>query len=257
MAQRQHITPQIQARHCNFVARGVHFRRIRVKDKSLTGRVLAIGDIHGCSQALESLLKEVAPGLEDTVVVLGDFIDKGPDTRRVVAQLLNLSNVCNLVCLRGNHEIMFLQGLDSKKSYLEWLSFGGEATLASYGVSNISELPQEHIELISKTKPYHEEGHYFFTHSKTYADLWLADVVIARKLFTDYFNTPPPSTVNVDRQIICGHIQQEEGKPHVFSDHICIDTAVVNRAGWLTCLDVVSNDYWQSNEKGMIRKSRL
>jgi len=77
------------------------------------GRMIAIGDIHGCSKALGKLLDAIAPAPQDTIVVLGDFIDRGPDTCGVLEKLIALNERCVLIPLIGNHEEMFLDALRS------------------------------------------------------------------------------------------------------------------------------------------------
>src|SRR4051812_9682650 len=69
-------------------------------------RTIAIGDIHGCDAALAALVAAIAPQPNDTLVVLGDFVDRGPNTRGVIDQLIELSQRCRLVTLLGNHEEM-------------------------------------------------------------------------------------------------------------------------------------------------------
>src|SRR5437588_408890 len=72
------------------------------------GRVLAIGDIHGCLTALDTLLGFVRPGPDDQLVFLGDYIDRGPDSKGILDRLVELRKSGTVVCLRGNHEIMML-----------------------------------------------------------------------------------------------------------------------------------------------------
>ncbi|MEO9595099.1 metallophosphoesterase family protein, partial [Rhodopirellula bahusiensis] len=65
-----------------------------------------IGDIHGCAKALRSMIQELAPTADDELIFLGDYIDRGPDSRDVVEQLITLQSTCKVVPLRGNHEWM-------------------------------------------------------------------------------------------------------------------------------------------------------
>ena len=58
----------------------------------MPGRTIAIGDIHGCSTALSALLEAIGPTKDDTLVMLGDYVDRGPDSRGVLDQLIELSN---------------------------------------------------------------------------------------------------------------------------------------------------------------------
>ncbi|MDP2815741.1 MAG: metallophosphoesterase family protein [Rectinemataceae bacterium] len=77
-------------------------------------RILAIGDIHGCARHLERLLEAVKPTREDLIVTLGDYIDRGPDSKGVIDILIGLhgSRNINIVSLRGNHDAMLLMCLD-------------------------------------------------------------------------------------------------------------------------------------------------
>ena len=91
----------------------------------MVGRTIAIGDIHGCSAALNALLAAVAPTHDDTVVVLGDMIDRGPDSRGVLTALIELSRRCCLVALMGNHEERLADALRDTANLKKWLASGG------------------------------------------------------------------------------------------------------------------------------------
>ncbi|MEK6233870.1 MAG: metallophosphoesterase, partial [Planctomycetales bacterium] len=99
------------------------------------GRTIAIGDVHGCSQALAVLIEAFAPKAEDLVIFLGDLIDRGPDSSDVIEQILRLRNQCRVVTLMGNHEAMFLnaaQAFPGSPEWDFWVGNGGHETLASY-----------------------------------------------------------------------------------------------------------------------------
>ncbi|MGL4552234.1 MAG: metallophosphoesterase, partial [Gemmataceae bacterium] len=74
-------------------------------------RTLAIGDIHGYSATLDALLQAVAPAADDRVVTLGDYVDRGPDSRGVIDRLIALHATGRLIPLFGNHDEMMLEGL--------------------------------------------------------------------------------------------------------------------------------------------------
>src|SRR4051794_24858439 len=95
-------------------------------------RTLAIGDIHGCLTALDTLLLAVRPQPDDLIVTLGDYVDRGPDSRRVVDRLLHLPPLCQLVALRGNHDQMMLDARAGAEPLRDWLGCGGRETLRSY-----------------------------------------------------------------------------------------------------------------------------
>jgi len=96
-------------------------------------RVIAIGDVHGCSPALNAILDCVDLAADDTLVTLGDYIDRGPDSRGVIDALLAVAKKCRLIPILGNHEEMLLAVVDGQISPADWLRAGGLATLGSYG----------------------------------------------------------------------------------------------------------------------------
>jgi serine/threonine protein phosphatase 1 len=103
-------------------------------------RVFAIGDIHGRADLLRDLharidaLSASDPRRLDVEVVLGDMIDRGPDSRGVLDLLLARRQSHSLKLIRGNHEAMALRVLREPAALADWLRFGGLDTLASYGV---------------------------------------------------------------------------------------------------------------------------
>src|SRR5262245_65688086 len=112
------------------------------------GRLLAVGDMHGCSRALDLLLADVLPCGDDTVVTLGDYFDRGPDSKGVLERLLDLHRTGRLVPLRGNHENMLLLARSSRDERNLWLSCGGEETLLAYGrygrPGTLDDIPERH-----------------------------------------------------------------------------------------------------------------
>ena len=67
-------------------------------------RTIAIGDIHGCSAALDALVEAIRPRPEDCIVTLGDYINRGPDSRGVIERLIELTRRCRLLPILGNHD---------------------------------------------------------------------------------------------------------------------------------------------------------
>src|SRR5262245_36933478 len=101
------------------------------------GRLFAIGDIHGCADETARLLDALPLAAGDTVAFVGDYIDRGPDSRRVVDHLLQwrTQTPARTVFLKGNHEDMALGYLGRGGQWGEaWLRNGGVAALRSYGI---------------------------------------------------------------------------------------------------------------------------
>src|SRR4051794_8193491 len=96
-------------------------------------RTLVIGDIHGCYVALDALLGLVQPAADDRLITLGDYVDRGTDSRAVLDRLIALYDAGRLIPLRGNHDEMMLQCRSDHNERRLWLRFGGVQTLVSYG----------------------------------------------------------------------------------------------------------------------------
>src|SRR5947207_1752869 len=108
-------------------------------------RTLAVGDIHGCARALDVVLQAAAPGPDDLLITLGDYVDRGPDSRGVLDRLTALHAAGRLVPLLGNHDAMMLDARESFFACRNWLDCGGRATLASYGMEEPEEINLDRI----------------------------------------------------------------------------------------------------------------
>ena len=133
---------------------------------------LVIGDIHGSLTALETMFQVVAPSSKDLIVTLGDYVDRGPDSKGVINYLLEKKQTHNLFHLMGNHEIQMIRALETKQDCERFLSgrCGGRDTLNSYGGS-FEDVPSEHWEFIKSAALYHELDDHILVHAGVEADL--------------------------------------------------------------------------------------
>ena len=137
--------------------------------------LIAIGDVHGCALTLDSLLERLNPGSDDHLVFIGDYIDRGPDSKGVIDRLIQLKDEYKCTFLRGNHEELLLGDLDFGE-YDLWAVNGGITTLQSYGVSTgAKDLPTEHIDFIRETEIYLETEEFFFVHAGLRPGLTIAE----------------------------------------------------------------------------------
>jgi serine/threonine protein phosphatase 1 len=221
-------------------------------------RILAIGDIHGCSRALTALLEAVAPGPDDLLVALGDYVDRGPDSRGVLECLIPLHATGRLVALLGNHEEMMLAAREEFDDM--WLACGGQATLASYGAAvpdqaDTAMIPERHWRFLENDcVDWYETDTHFFVHANAEPDLPL-DVQTSAVLRWERLYNPLPHVSG--KIMICGHTKQDSGRPLNLGHTVCIDTGVYEQHGWLTCLEVGTGRYWQANQKGQVREDWL
>jgi len=107
----------------------------------------AIGDIHGCNRTFQALLGQLEPKRGDTLVLLGDLIDRGPDSRGVVDTVWHLQEASiQVVCLRGNHEQMLLDARNGPAEADRWHSIGGKATLESFSAKWVENIPDTYFQ---------------------------------------------------------------------------------------------------------------
>lgn len=154
--------------------------------------VYAIGDVHGCIALLEEAEDRIAAdvsahapaGAAPLLVLLGDYVDRGPDSAAVLAHLARpCRHGFERVALRGNHDEAFLNLLDDIGGLDDWLGFGGRETLLSYGIDidhltgrgrrdrpDIGELlresvPEEHVALLRSLPVSLRIGQHLFVHA--------------------------------------------------------------------------------------------
>jgi serine/threonine protein phosphatase 1 len=220
-------------------------------------RYLAVGDIHGCFRALTTLATFVPFEVDDVVITLGDYVNRGPDSCAVLDWLIARQRTGKLIALRGNHEIMTLEARANQEALKFWLVYGGDATLASYSsaddASGLSDVPAAHWEFLEQTRPYFEIDTHFFVHANALHDHELAEQP-DYMLYWERFDDPPPHQSG--KVMVCGHTSQKSGLPRDIGHAVCIDTWVYGK-GWLTCLDVQLGKYWQANQQGETREGWL
>ncbi|MBW2466217.1 MAG: serine/threonine protein phosphatase [Deltaproteobacteria bacterium] len=238
-------------------------------------RFLAIGDIHGCSVAFEALLEAVNPGQDDLLIMLGDYIDRGPESEKVVERLITLPGETNLVALAGNHEEMILAWRDKNNNEtLNWWANGGLNTLKSYChgderwllkmfwesflASQTKEfhaaacelIPRPHWEFFEKCIDWFETDEHIFVHGLVNPALDLVRQPPHVLRWARFHREIRPHKSG--KKVICAHTAQANGLPADIGHAVCIDTYLYG-GQWLTCLDVYNSKYYQANYLGEIR----
>ena len=198
-------------------------------------RTIAIGDIHGCALALAAVIDAIDPGPEDVLVVLGDYIDRGPDSRGVIDLLIELGRRCRLVPLLGNHEELLLE-VEAGRHPLEWLlGIGGTATLDSYGPGReLHLIPEKHIEFLEGCLDYHETATHIFLHANYDPDLPMDQQPWSR-LRWESLRTTIPAPHRSGKTVIVGHTAQTRRpdprpRPPQVHRHLLLWRWLVNRA---------------------------
>jgi serine/threonine protein phosphatase 1 len=225
------------------------------------GRTIAIGDIHGCRDALAAVLDAIAPDPTDTIIALGDYIDRGPHSRDVLDHLIALSARCQFIPLLGNHEEALLDALRDISTLRRWLTLGGADTLRSYGWlpggprrALADWIPEPHRAFLAGCLPYFETSTHLFLHAGYVPELPLADqpALALRWRVTD----AAMAVAHHSRKVaVVGHTPQHSGEVLDLGFLVCIDTNCA-RDGWLTALDVNSGRIWQADRSGRLRTDR-
>lgn len=214
-------------------------------------RIISIGDTHGCSTALNALLNLIDPQPGDTIIPLGDYVDRGIDSMGVLDQLIDLKSRCRLIPILGNHDQMMLHSRDGKGDFRFWMNCGGISALDSYGASgSIDLIPNAHFRFLEQCVDFFVTERHFFIHSNYKPNIRLEDMDdhTLRWLSLEDFVPPPHISGKI---AVLGHTPQ----PDVLDlGHlICIDTGCCD-GGWLTALDVGSGQKWQVDERGVVRQ---
>ena len=211
-------------------------------------KIFAIGDIHGCFDKLQRLILEIkADPANDTLVFIGDYIDRVDGGRDVVDYILKLKKTFqNVICLRGNHESMLLRFLDGVEDDI-YLANGGFATLKAYGISRSDapkvrkkKIPPDHLKFFKTLLPYYETDQFIFVHAglipgRELNEQSLYDMQWIRQTFID-------SDDDFGKRVVFGHTHFSE--PLVEDNKIGIDTGAVY-GGRLTCVELPALKFYQ------------
>jgi serine/threonine protein phosphatase 1 len=216
-------------------------------------RLYVIGDIHGRSDLLDRIVDEISrdieshPSKECLTITLGDYVDRGPDSRGVLDRLSNNPFPTRYVALRGNHESLFETFLQNPSTGDLWRGLGGLATLRSYGVlvnepivgkgfeqassALRAAIPNEHLRFLSDLKPSLTIGNIFLCHAGIrpgipFENQSVEDLMWIRDEFLN-------STTDFGKVVVHGHSPTEW--PDIRPNRINIDTGAF-ASGRLTCL---------------------
>ncbi|HPG55925.1 MAG: Serine/threonine-protein phosphatase 1 [Bacteroidetes bacterium ADurb.Bin302] len=164
----------------------------------MSKRIFAIGDIHGCFDSLIELIENVISlKKEDKLILLGDYIDRGLDSKKVLDYIITLqSNNYDIVTLHGNHESMLIDAYYNEDVTSKWIQNGGSETLKSFEVDSLKAIDPKYINFCNNLKSHYELDEYIFVHaglndnledpfSDTYSMLWSSKEQYLNPLLVD------------------------------------------------------------------------
>jgi serine/threonine protein phosphatase 1 len=214
----------------------------------MMNKILAIGDIHGCLDKLQRLMDDIgADPVNDTLVFIGDYIDRAGRGKDVVDYVLGLKKKYQkVICLCGNHEYMlirYLKGVDEDM----YLANGGMATLNAYGISRSdapckrkAKIPADHLRFFESLMLYYETDQFIFVHAGMLPGIPLVeqtaqDLLWVRQEFID-------SDYDFGKRVVFGHTHFSA--PLITVNKIGIDTGAVY-GGKLTCVELPTLKFYQ------------
>ena len=224
------------------------------------GRLLIMGDVHGQYEKMHRVLRECCyKAGEDRLILLGDYVDRGPESCRVVQEVKKLVGN-GAVAIYGNHEDLMMRaltgGVSEKRQSLDveqWYANGGESTLSSYKAE--SRLLQEHLAFFATLPYWYEREGFLFVHAGIRPDISidkqaLQDLIWIREEYILGYKGLQP--------IVSGHTPTQylkryelfsdiadASKPVIRDRKYFLDTGVA-WGGPLTVMDLITEEYWQA-----------
>jgi serine/threonine protein phosphatase 1 len=211
-------------------------------------KIIAIGDVHGKLDKLQQLFSKLSFDQNDTIIFLGDYIDRGEDSKGVIDFVLSLKDKCNLVTLKGNHEMFatdaykLLQGQSSlAPMFNSWMNNGGGACLRSYCRDGlymdqpfeiVDEMFIDHGGFFDNLQLTYETENHIFVHGHLAHEQDVDDAEEWQCVWGRYNDIWPHKS---GKTVVCGHSIQREG---VRDDgfKICIDTGSFLPDGYITAM---------------------
>lgn len=190
--------------------------------------LFCIGDIHGHFDKLTKLIghcntyAEAQGERHAEFILLGDYVDRGPQSRQVIEFLAAKPSNVRGIC--GNHEDLMIKALNGGEDLARWLANGGGDTLQSYGARQISEVPAAHLECIATLPTFIDDGLRLFVHAGIDPD----DPQARDRQTLLWTRKHPPEDQNVGRLIVHGHTPVRSGTPELKRNRVNLDTG----AGW-------------------------
>ena len=221
---------------------------LKQNDSEKMNRLFAIGDTHGCFNSLKALIeKKIILTKNDKLVLLGDYIDRGNKSKKVIDYILELQKKgYDIIPLMGNHETILLEIFEDEKNMSKWIQNGGAETLKSFKVKSVKEISKKHIKFFKNLQRYYSYEDFLFVHGgfndniinpfqDTYSMVWKCQASYSNPLLVEKTIIHGHKPITVD---LCK--KQIKDKHHVIN----IDTGCVYKDkkgyGKLTAIELRS-----------------
>lgn len=191
----------------------------------------AVGDVHGRADLLDALLGRIdahAASRPRRLVFLGDYVDRGPASAPVLDRVraLQRRETLHVVCLKGNHEDMMLRAARGSGEWdAVWLRNGGDATLSSFGVARVADVPADMLDWLAARQTSFEDGRRCYVHAgldptrdrldQSDRDrLWIREAFLA-------------GDHDFGKLVVHGHTPTRDGRPEIRPHRVNVDTGAV------------------------------
>ena len=220
--------------------------------------LFAICDVHGHLEPLKILLDNHEFSPNDTIVFLGDYVDKGPDVAGTLEFLTQISNQSNMVFLRGNHDQLLIDAYRDPTKIALWDCLAGDMPLNSYSNGPLErvllEIPISHIDFLEKDcVDYYETDKFIMVHGGIQSHLSPSEDDTDHMHWLTLSAALPHFS---GKTVICGHSSQDSGRIADLGHTICIDTGITKGLN-ITCLNLNDFSYKQCSADKQISKGIL
>lgn len=215
-------------------------------------KTVVCGDLHGEKLKLEKLFSKLTIKKEDTVIFLGDYCDRGPDSKGVIDFIINLKKKCKVITLLGNHEDMAIESLKTLEGRFSnagyrnsWMMNGGLQCLRSYDPESVAnnylnaalvKMFEIHGDFFNDLQLTYEDENYIYVHGFLAHELDVKDQNEFHCLWGRFKDIEQHKS---GKTVVCGHTCHAEPANHGFK--ICIDTASFKPDGCITAMVIQGN----------------
>jgi serine/threonine protein phosphatase 1 len=199
---------------------------------------IIIGDVHGQIYRLQDLMNKISLSKKDQLIFLGDYIDRGEHSRKVIDYIIDLQKNYNVVCLAGNHERFATESIKDRNSGMagSWIQNGGATTMGNYNW-DLDEMDRVHGDWLRSLKLIHETENHIFVHGHLRWDKDIDEQDEESCLWGRFDSIKPHKS---GKTVVVGHTIQYGGHTDM-GYKVCIDTGSFKPEGYITAMIINGN----------------
>jgi serine/threonine protein phosphatase 1 len=202
-------------------------------------KIICIGDCHGMLYRLQDLMNKISLSKNDQIIFLGDYIDRGEHSRKVIEYIIDLQKNYNVICLVGNHESLAIESMANPNSPIvsSWFQNGGTSTMANYNW-DLDEMDRVHGDWLRSLKLIHETENHIFVHGYLRHDKDVDEQDVESCIWGRFDSIRPHKS---GKTVVVGHTIQHGGHTDL-GYKVCIDTGSFKPDGYITAMIIDGNE---------------